>query len=79
MVDEETMRVRIQFTRETDLIFSENLDQYCIWMEKTLSGERERLKQAFDAGREIETTNTKGMMWDHKYEDFDQYLKECIK
>lgn len=37
MVSNETMRVRIQFTRETNLIFSENFNQYCIWMEAKLA------------------------------------------
>jgi hypothetical protein len=36
-VSEERMRLRIEYARETELIFSENIPAYADWLEKKLS------------------------------------------
>jgi hypothetical protein len=36
-VSEERMRLRIEYSRETDLIFSDNIPAYADWLEKRLA------------------------------------------
>jgi hypothetical protein len=36
-VSEERMRLRIEYSRETDLIFSDNISAYADWLEKRLA------------------------------------------
>ena len=36
-VSEERMRLRVEYSRETDLIFSDNIPAYADWLEKKLA------------------------------------------
>jgi hypothetical protein len=36
-VSEERMRLRLEYSRETDLIFSDNIPAYADWLEKKLA------------------------------------------
>jgi hypothetical protein len=38
MVNENRIKLRLQYSRETDLLFSENIPLYADWLEKKLAG-----------------------------------------
>ena len=52
-VNENRMRLRIEYSRETDLIFSDNISAYADWLEKKLA-----MSQPLVAGRSEQLCRT---------------------
>lgn len=36
------------------------------------------IERAFEAGREMTSSEVKGMMWDYKYKDFQDFMKHGL-
>jgi hypothetical protein len=56
-VSEERMRLRIEYSRETDLIFSDNIPSYADWLEKRLASKNIEVLPTDDEIKEIMTTS----------------------
>jgi hypothetical protein len=53
-VSEQRMKLRIEYSRETDLIFSDNIPAYADWLEEKLALSQHDVSNSFDEGIKVE-------------------------
>ena len=77
-VSEQRMKLRIEYSRETDFVFSDNIPAYADWLEKKLalskqpvSGRSEQLKEFADYAQK--------RMWEDEDKDLSEFVDEFLR